>query len=97
MRFSSETTSISEFSPCLMPIRELFHFTVRRFSGTGKTPFGGFTRADGRVRDRAKPGARAHPREGPRGRARVVFQLGRDRDPAERNVVSAVTGALFTH
>ena len=67
------------------------------FFGTGKTPSGGFTRADGRVRDRAKPGARAHPREGPRGRARVVFQLGRDREPAERNVVSAVTGALFTH
>ena len=26
-------------------------------------PSGGFTRADGRVRDRAQPGARAHPRE----------------------------------
>ena len=46
-----------------MPIRELCHFTVRRFFGTGKTPSGGFTRADGRVRDRDQPGARARIHE----------------------------------
>ena len=46
-----------------MPIRELGHFTVRRFFGTGKTPSGGFTRADGRVRDRVQPGARARIHE----------------------------------
>ena len=46
-----------------MPIRELCHFTVRRFFGTGKTPSGGFTRADGRVRDRGQPGARARIHE----------------------------------
>ena len=34
---------------------------------------------------------------GPCRRARAVFQLSRDREPAERNVVSALTGALFTH
>ena len=46
-----------------MPIRKLCHFTVRRFFGTGKTPSGGFTRADGRVRDRGQPGARARIHE----------------------------------
>ena len=46
-----------------MPIQELCHFTVRRFFGTGKTPSGGFTRADGRVRDRGQPGARARIHE----------------------------------
>ena len=46
-----------------MPIQELCHFTVRRFFGTGKTPSGGFTRADGRVRDRDQPEARARIHE----------------------------------
>ena len=74
------------------------HFNVRRFFGTGNTPLG-WLHARGWAGSRSRPtrSARSHRREGPCGRARVVLQLGRDREPAERNVVSALTGALFTH
>ena len=81
-----------------MPVRELGHFTVNRFFGTGKTPLGWLhARGWAGSRSRLTRSARSHRREGPCGRARVVFQLSRDREPAERNVVSAVTGTLFTH
>jgi hypothetical protein len=74
------------------------HFTVNRFFGTWKTPLGWLhARGWAGSRSRLTRSARSHRREGPCGRARVVFQLSRDREPAERNVVSAVTGALFTH
>ena len=46
-----------------MPILELGDLPVMRFSGTGKTPAGGLTRAEGRVRDRGQPGARARIHE----------------------------------
>ena len=74
------------------------HFNVRRFFGTGNAPLG-WLHARGWAGSRSRPtrSARSHPREGPCGRARVVFQHGRDREPAERNVVSAVTGTFFTH
>ena len=81
-----------------MPIRELGHFTVRRFFRHRENTLRRL-HARGRAgsRSRLTRSARAHPREGPCGRARVVFQLSRDLEPAERNVVSALTGALFTH
>ena len=68
-----------------MPIRELGHFTVNRFFGTGKTPLGWLhARGWAGSRSRLTRSARAHPREGTCERARVVFQLSRDREPAER-------------
>ena len=42
-----------------MPIREMGHFNVGDFLAPGMHPSGGFTRADGRVRDRGQPEARA--------------------------------------
>ena len=81
-----------------MPIRELGHFTVRRiFRHQENTLRRLHARGWAGSRSRPTRSARSHRREGPCGRARVVFQLGRDLEPAERNVVSALTGALFTH
>lgn len=50
IRISSETTPISKVSPGRMPIRKLRHFTVRRFFGAGKTPFGRLTQPEPRAR-----------------------------------------------
>ena len=80
-----------------MPIQELCHFTVRRFFGTGKTPSGGFTRADGRVRDRVQPGARARIHERVHADALAWFSNLDAISNPPNGVVSAVTGALFTH
>ena len=57
VRFSSETI---ELSLTWMPTRELGHFTVERFFGTGKTPLG-WLHARGWVGSRSRPTRCAFP------------------------------------